>query len=152
MKSATAIAFDYHASRTLVVAICTVALLAIVALALSGMPLWLKIAVGVFACAYLAHALHRFLHTPVRRAAWHAAGHWRIADAGGTEHVAELEHAVVRSTWIVLRLRRSDRMPIALVLGPDNSDADLRRRLRVRLARVSDAIDVAIEPPRSGEG
>jgi toxin CptA len=140
MKSAPAIAFDYRPSRWLAVAVGGVAFLACVALALSGMPLWAKLAAASVACLCVAHSLRRFWLVPVRRVAWLEAGHWRIAEADGGEHVAELERAVVRGAWIILRLRRSARERLVLVLGPDNSEADLRRRLRVRLARVSEDV------------
>jgi hypothetical protein len=45
----------------------------------------------------------------------------------------------MRGAWIVLRLRLNDNRRLALVLGPDNCNADTHRRLRVRLARVRDA-------------
>jgi toxin CptA len=138
MKFAPAIAFDYRPSRWLGLAVGGVAFLACVAVALSGMPWWTKLAAAIAACCYAAHSLRRFWLVSVRRVAWHEAGHWRIAEADGAEHVAELEHAVVRGAWIVLRLQRSDGERLVLILGPDNSDADVRRRLRVRLARVRD--------------
>jgi len=102
----------------------------------SGVPLSAKLAVAIVACCYAIHSLRRFWLLSPHRVAWHEAGHWRIAGSDGAAHVADLEHAVVRGVWIVLRLRRSDGKRLALILGPDNSDADLRRRLRVRLARV----------------
>jgi len=95
-----------------------------------------KGALGAAAIGYAAFALRRFLRADVRRVAWHAAGHWRIVDTGGQEHVAELAHAVVRGAWIALNLRRVDGARVALLLAPDNCDAELRRRLRVRLARA----------------
>jgi len=144
MKSAPAIAFDYAPSRALSAAIVGMTLLALAALALSGVPLWPKVAIAVAACAYAGHALRRFWLLSVRRVAWHAAGHWRIADSDGAEHVADLEHAVVRGAWIVLRLRRSDGRRLALILAPGNSDAELRRRLRVRLARTGTTLPAAL--------
>lgn len=139
MKSAPAIAFDYGPSRWLAVAVAGVTLLAFVAVVLSGMPAWAKIAVAIVACVYAVHSLRRFWHPSARRVAWHEAGHWRIVAPDGIEHVADLEHAVVRGAWIVLRLRRNDKHRLTLLLGPDNCDADTQRRLRVRLARVRDA-------------
>jgi hypothetical protein len=79
----------------------------------------------------------------VRRAAWHPAGHWRIVDADGREHVAELQRATVRGEWIVLTLRRSDGKRVPLLLAPDVCDADTRRRLRVRLARGEESAQYA---------
>ena len=138
MKSAPAIAFDYRPSRWLAIAIVLVALLALIALALSGIDLWMKLVIGCVACIYAGYALWRFLYAPARRVAWHAAGHWRVADIDGDEHVAELQHAVVRGDWIVLTLRHSNGERVPLVLAPDNCDVDIRRRLRVRLARARD--------------
>ena len=137
MKSAPAIAIDYRPSRLLAAAIAVVGACAAFALALSGTPLWLKLALAAGACAYAAFELRRFLLAAPRRAVWHEAGHWRVIDSDGAEYVAELAGSVVRGDWIVLRLRRRDRSLTALILAPDNSAADLRRRLRVRLAHTA---------------
>jgi toxin CptA len=139
MKSAAAIAFDYRPSRWVAAAIASVTLLALAAIAVSGIPLALKIALASAASAYAAWSLRGFLRVNTRRIAWQQGGHWRIADIDGSEHVAELESGIVRGGWIVLRLRRADGRRIAIVLGPDNSDTDVRRRLRVQLTRVHDA-------------
>ena len=138
MKSAPAIAFEYRPSHWLAATIVLIALLALGALALSGVDFWMKLALAGAACIYAGYTLRHFLRVPARRVAWHAAGHWRVANVGGAEHVAELQHAVVRGDWIVLSLRRSDGVRVSLVLTPDNCDADIRRRLRVRLARARD--------------
>ena len=138
MKSAAAIAFDYRQSRWIAVAVVLIAMLAGLAVALSEVSLVSKVALACAAGAYAAWSLDRFLRTNnIRRAAWQQGGHWRLAEADGSEHVAELEHGSVRGGWIVLRLRRADKRRETLVLGPDNSDADTRRRLRVALARAS---------------
>jgi toxin CptA len=136
MKSVPAIAFEYRPSRWLLAAVVAVAMLAMASVELSGLPTWAKSGLVVFAVTCAGIALGRFWRPLVRRAAWNAAGHWRLIDADGREHVAELVRSVVRGAWIVLNLRRSDGKRIALILGPDNCDADTRRRLRVRLARV----------------
>ena len=144
MKSAPAIAFDYRPSRRLAAGIVAIALLSIVAVAFSGIAGWLGAVVGFAACVYAALALWRFLASPVRRVAWHTAGHWRLLDADGEEHAVELRHAAVRGSWIVLSLRRSDGRRVALVLTPDNCPADVQRRLRIRLASVRE-----VEPARA---
>ena len=140
MKSAAAIAFEYAPSRRLAAAIVAMLLLAIVGVAASGIPLWSKVVLAGLACAYGAHSLRALLRAPTRRVAWCEAGHWRIADNDDTEHVADLQSGIVRGNWIVLRLRRSDSRPVAIILGPDNCDAELHRRLRVRLARTREEI------------
>ena len=136
MKSAPAIAFDYRPSRLLAAALVAMLALALASVALSGFGVPAQGALAAAAIGYAALALRRSLRGDVRRVAWHAAGHWRIVDGDGQEHVADLAHAVVRGAWIALRLRRVDGARVALLLAPDNSDAELRRRLRVRLARA----------------
>ena len=64
--------------------------------------------------------------------------HW----ADGNDGRAQLESFRVLGAWILLRLRAADGRRVVLLLTPDNSDADLRRRLRMRLA-------VQAEPPDS---
>jgi len=139
MKSAPAIAFDYVPSRRLAAAIVMIALLAMLAVAFAGVATWVQLALACTLVAYAAHALRRHLRAATRRAAWHEAGHWRIALVDGEERVAELRHAVARAGWLVLTLRAGNGERVVLILGPDNSDADVRRRLRVRLARARHA-------------
>jgi hypothetical protein len=142
MKSAAAIAFNHRPSRWIAAAIGAMLALALSALALSDIAALPKLLVGTAALAYGALELRRFIGTPVRRLAWHEAGHWRIVLRDGTEHNAELRHAVVRGAWIVLVLQwGTARLP--LVLAPDNCDVDTRRRLRVRLARVQPEVPPA---------
>lgn len=134
MKSATAIAFDYRPSRWVLAAILAIAALALLSVALSGLPAWAKVGLCAVAAGSAGFALTRFLRPQIKRAAWQPGGHWRVIDGDGNEYVVELHHAVARSAWIVLNLRRSDGKRVALILGPDNCDTDTRRHLRVRLA------------------
>jgi toxin CptA len=143
MKSAPAITFEYAPSRWLAAAIVAIALLALTAVAFAGLGAWMKLALGCAVVAYAARALQRHLGASTLRVAWQEAGHWRIAPADGEERVAELRHAVIRGAWLVLTLRAGNGERVALILGPDNSDADVRRRLRVRLARARDAATAA---------
>lgn len=112
---------------------------AVVALGASGLPPWLKVLGGAAAgiCGVVAGV--RLLRVPVRRCAWHAGGEWRVRDADGIEHAASLRHATMRGPLIALVLSAGPLRDIALVLLPDNCDADTRRRLRVRLSRSRDA-------------
>jgi|SRR6185312_13975941 len=138
MKSAAVIAFDHRPSRLLLAAIAAVLSIAIVAVALSGAVLWLKIVLALAAAAYTAFAVRQSSRTAPRRLAWHEAGHWRIV-CGDGEHSAELSGATVRGAWIVLNLRRNDGVRTGVVLAPDNCDEETRRRLRVRLTRANAA-------------
>jgi toxin CptA len=143
MKSAPAIAFDYVPSRWLAAATAAIALLALAAVAFAGVATWVKLALGCAVIGYAAHSLRRHFEASTRRVAWHEAGHWRIALADGEGRAVELRHAVARGGWLVLTFRTGDGERVALILGPDNSDADVRRRLRVRLARARDATTTA---------
>ena len=138
MKSAPAVAFDYRPSRLLIAGIAAALLLAMLALSLCGMTIAVKLFFAVLALIYAVIATRRFLRSSPRRAAWHAAGHWRLAFADGEETVAELVGAAIRGAWIVLNFRTGNGRRIDLILAPDNSDAETRRLLRVRLSRSAE--------------
>lgn len=133
MTSARAIAFDYRPSRWLAAIVAGVAIAALVSIALSAFDPIVKLASSIVAMAYAGIVLRKFWTQKPLRVAWHDAGHWRLSDVN-EEHIAELVRSAVRGSWIVLNLRRHDGVRLALVLAPDNSDADTHRRLRVRLA------------------
>ena len=136
MKSAPAIVFDYRPSRWLIAAVVVVTVVALSAVMFCAMPPWAKVVAAMLACAYAVLSVRWFQRSSVAHAAWYAAGHWRLIDGAGIEHLAELQSGIVRGSWIVLRLRGNASRHAALILGPDNSDAELRRHLRVRLARA----------------
>lgn len=136
MKSAAAIAFDCGSSRILVAAVAGVWLLATVGAFASALPFALALLAAAAASAYAAVVVRRMLSAPIVRCAWHADGQWRVRDRGGIEHAATLRHASVRGPMIALVLRAGPLRDVAVILLPDNSDADVRRRLRVRLARA----------------
>jgi len=136
MKSAAAIGFDYRPSRLFAACVVLVWLFALLAVVACGLPAWSKVALAIVASLYAGWALRDFLRPRCRHLLWHAAGHWRAHDAGGQECVAELRHATVLGGLMVLSFRAASIGSAAIVLLPDNCDADTRRRLRVRLARV----------------
>ncbi|MFT3789655.1 MAG: hypothetical protein QM741_00965 [Rudaea sp.] len=142
MKSVPAITFDYRPSRTLWLATLAIAVLALAAIALCGLPAWSKFALVVATAIYATHSLRTLSAPGFTRVTWHSAGHWRLRDAAGSERVGELVHGVVLGALIVLVLRIDTKRATALVLLPDNCDAETRRRLRVRLARAG-SIDAA---------
>ena len=136
MKSAAAIGFDYRSSHVFAACIVLVWLFALLAVAFCGLPAWSKAALGIVASLYAGWTLRDLLRPSCRHLLWHAAGHWRAHDVGAQEHVAELRHASVLGGLIVLSFRAASLGKASIVLLPDNCDADIRRRLRVRLARV----------------
>ena len=136
MKSAPAIGFDHRPSRLVTVGATLLWLLALLALAVCGLPAWSKAALAAGASLYAGLALRQFLRQPCRHLLWHEAGHWRMRHADGQEHSAQLRHATVLGGVIVLSLRVASLGKTSIVLLPDNCEADTRRRLRVRLARI----------------
>jgi toxin CptA len=138
MKSVPVVAFDYRPSRLLTGALAVAFLLSMFALALSGMALAAKLLCGILAMVYAPLAMRRLFRASPCRAAWQAAGHWRLAFAEGPETVAELCGSAIRGSWIVLNLRVNDGRRVDLILAPDNSDVETRRLLRVRLSRNAD--------------
>jgi len=142
MKSAAAIAFDYRPSRWLQAGLACAALLAVLADAVSGMPAALKAAIGVMTLGYAIVELRRLRKPAIGRCAWHGDGQWRVRDAAGNDHAATLLRSSVRGGLVVLCLRVAEHRSVALVLLPDNCDADTRRRLRVRLSHA--AADVGV--------
>jgi len=111
------------------------AALAGVSLAISGILPLAKAIVAVIAAGYFGISLRRFLLNAPVRVVWQSSGSWRLIDRRHREFDAELIRATVRGEWILIELRRADRARVALVLAADNSDAETRRALRVRLSR-----------------
>lgn len=144
MKSAPAITFEYRPSRWVALVIAVLAALALVALAVCGMPWWIKLPIGACALAYAATRIVRFARMPAIKLSWYEAGHWRVVGLHDREMVAELQHAIVRAGWIVLTLRCSDAKCLRLLLTPDICNADTRRRLCVRLARTREASPLTV--------
>ncbi len=136
MKSVPAIAFDYRPSRWLAAGIVVVVLLALLAIAFCGLDIWARLGLATATAGYAAWSLRRFVRAPFDRVTWHSAGHWRLRDGAGQEHVAEFVRATVLGVLIVLILRIGPKRTIALPLLPDNCDTEIQRRLRVRLLRA----------------
>ena len=137
MRSAPAIGFEYRPSRTLTLLVASLIVLAVVAVALGGIPVWLKVVLDASASVYGAWSLRRFLGPRVPALSWRTDGSVsiRLADRHGVETVVQgaLHGARSLGPLIVLQLRW-ERGRANLWLLPDNLDADTRRRLRMRLA------------------
>ncbi|HEX5960812.1 MAG TPA: hypothetical protein VFY97_06155 [Rhodanobacteraceae bacterium] len=138
MKSAPAIGFSYRTSRWLLAGTPGIAVLAIVAVSISGSPAWLRWGSIVFIAAYAGAAFGRALRPRIRSLLWLADGGIEIRlrdsmrDSGRSVH-GELLGARVMGPLIVLTLRWPLRERAHLWLLPDNLDVDTRRRLRMRL-------------------
>jgi toxin CptA len=135
-KSVPPIAFEHKPSLRLVGALLIAAVLAGVSLAISGIPSLAKAIVAVVAAGYFGISLRRFLLRAPVRVVWQSSGRWRLVDRRHREIDAELIRSTVRGEWMLIELRRVDRARVALVLASDNTDAETRRALRVRLSRL----------------
>jgi len=136
MTSAPAIGFEYRPSRRLQRSLIAVAALALLALALCGLAGWLKLllAAGVLGATWFS--IRRLTASPVQAAGWSADAGWTLHLHPHQDVPATLASFRALGSLVLLRLRTADRGVQVLLLAPDNSDADIRRRLRMRLATL----------------
>jgi toxin CptA len=133
MTSAPAIGFEYRHSRWAQRLFVAVTVLALLAVLLSGLPWWLKPVFSLGAMAACRQAL-RSLRLPVVAVGWSGRSGWSLHGRDGAdEPAALLSHKVVRNA-VLLRMASRRHGKLTLWLMPDNTDADTRRRLRMRLA------------------
>ena len=134
MTSAPAIGFEYRPSRWLSRALLVVAALAAAALALCALPAWLKPVLILALLLAAWRTLRRLAAVPVTAAGWGADNQWVLHLHAREDVPATLASFRVLGSLVLLRLRTAERGVQVLLLAPDNSDADIRRRLRMRLA------------------
>ena len=136
MTSAPAIGFDYAPSRLLPRSLLLVAALAVVAVLASALPAWLRL-VTVLALALATwQARRRLAMTVVAAAGWSAESGWTLHTVNGEDLPASLVSFRVLGDLVWLRMQSAQHGICVLLLAPDNSDADIRRRLRMRLATM----------------
>lgn len=138
MRSAPSIAFEYRPSwwpRLLLIALGA---LALVAIGYSGAGPYLATTLAVGVIAGVLVAWRRGAASPVHRVTWRADGGWQLHLHDDTKVEATLLDARLVAGAIVLRLSRASRAREALLIFPDNLDADTRRRLRMRLSAGTD--------------
>lgn len=144
MTFAAPIAFDYRGSRVLCIVTTAITVLAIGALLLSGLPTkWVHALMLMVAVAGGSGAA-RVLQPQVCSVLWRADGSIEVATRQRTlqdavSFEAELRGARVLGPLVMLRLRWQHSDKAALWLLPDNTDADILRRLRVRIRAGVDA-------------
>ena len=137
MTSAPAIGFDYRPSRLPRQLLGTVAILALLSIVLSGLAWQWKIILAAGTLAALARSLDHLTRSPVAGVGL-AGTAWTLYAPDRTESTATLASFRVLGSLVLLRLDASGRTE-TLLLAHDNSDADLRRRLRMRLAALRGA-------------
>ncbi|WP_266181638.1 hypothetical protein [Dyella humicola] len=134
MTSAPAIGFEYSPSRWLPRLLAGMSMLALLAILLAAVPFWLKYPLALMPVLAARYAALRFKRSPVRGAGWSRDGSWTLRFASGDDLPASLGSFRVIADVIWLRLTLAGGGSVVLLLAPDNTDADIRRRLRMRLA------------------
>ncbi|HEX7325104.1 MAG TPA: protein YgfX [Rhodanobacteraceae bacterium] len=143
MNAPPPIGLRYRTSRWMLALFPGVAVLALVALWLSGLPRWAAGVATLAVCGWAGFALLRLLRPAIESLVWRSDGGVDLALGGAAGAVSPgvvqgtLQGARVLGPLIVLTLRRPQRQHQTLWLLPDNLDAGTRRRLRVRLATRS---------------
>ena len=133
MTSAPAIGFEYRPSRWIPRLFVAVTGMTVMAVVCSGVPLAPRIALATAAIVACRHALRR-LHLPIYAVGWTSQSGWTVRGADGGDDAATLSSFRVIRQLILLRLTSRRYGKLTLWLMPDNSDSDIRRRLRMRLA------------------
>ncbi|MGH8124987.1 MAG: protein YgfX [Rhodanobacteraceae bacterium] len=148
MKTAPAIGFRHRPSRLITAMMLAVALLALLAIWISGAPDWLRFVLSLLVAGYVGVAAKRQLRPRIRAVLWRADGGVELTfDGGRAGPVCEIQATItgtrVMGPLIVLALRWSPRGRATLWLLPDNLDFDTRRRLRMRLGAQAHAATVS---------
>jgi toxin CptA len=136
MTSAPAIGFEYRPSRLLRRVLVVVATVTVLAVALCGLAPWLKLLVGSAVLLVTWQSLRRLAAMPVAAAGWSADNDWTLHLIDYKDVPATLASFRVFGVFVLLRLQTVGHGVQVLLLAPDNSDADIRRRLRMRLATM----------------
>lgn len=136
MTSAPAIGFEYQPPRLLRMALIGIAALALWSIVLSGLPLYGQALLAAVVLTAAVQALRRLSRYPVAAAGWAADNQWTLHLASGDDVTASLLSFRALGAFVLLRLHSPELGVQTLLLGLDNSDADIRRRLRMRLATL----------------
>jgi toxin CptA len=137
MTSAPAIGFEYRPSRWVPRLFVAVTCLAVVALMVSGAPLFLRVVLALASLAACAQAIRR-LKLPIYAVGWASRSGWTLRGLDGADDAAALLSFRIVGQAVLLRLVSGRYGKLTLWLMPDNTDADIRRRLRMRLAVVAE--------------
>lgn len=132
MTSAPAIGFEYRPSRLLARLVLVMSIIAAIAVLACAMAWWWK---AILLTLVVLSVLRGTRQTnPPQSASWSAESGWRLRFGDGEELAVALRAWRVLGSCVLLQLERDRRHRYALWLLPDNSDTDIRRRLRMRLA------------------
>jgi toxin CptA len=153
MTSAPAIGFEYRPSRWLRRALALFSVLALLSLWLSALPAPLSALLSLLLLGAAIGCVRRQAASPVLAAGWGMEGDWSLRLRDGSDVKATLMASrTLGEGAIWLALRGPSPRPFILLLAADNSDADIRRRLRMRLqlapAQTVGPMDGTLSSPR----
>jgi hypothetical protein len=125
-------------SRLLAIVLLSVHGLALAIVLLLPLPWWGRVGLFLVTAASLYHGLWvhawRRASAAIAEALWDERGQWHLTLVSGRRHDAQLQgDSFVTQPLTVLNFRTGPLGLRSLVLTGDNMDADLLRRLRVRL-------------------
>jgi len=112
------------------------AALAVLAVMLSALDPWLKPLLIVMVLMATWRAIRQLAANPIAAAGWSADNAWTVRVPDHEDVPATLASFRVLGGFVWLRLQTAERGTRILLLAPDNSDADIRRRVRMRLATL----------------
>jgi toxin CptA len=133
MTSAPAIGFEYRRSRWVPRLFVAVTCLTVVAVMASGAPLLIHVVLASALVAACVQAIRR-LQLPIYAVGWANRSGWTLRGLDGADDAAVLLSFRIVGQLVLLRLVSGRYGKLTLWLMPDNTDADIRRRLRMRLA------------------
>ncbi|HET8899398.1 MAG TPA: hypothetical protein VFN09_11565 [Rhodanobacteraceae bacterium] len=144
MTSGPPIGFEFRPSRWLLAATLLVALLALLALAMSGLALMPRLLGGGLLLAFAVRRLRYWRQPRVRAVVWRDGDDASLALSSGFDAAATLMHARALGPLIVLEFAWEPRQRACLWLLPDNLDAVHRRHLRMRILARAGAEESAV--------
>ncbi len=142
MASAPAIGFEYRSPRRLSQAVLAMGALAAWSIWLCGLPIIAKALMSAAVVLLASRAAWRVAHSPVVAAGWGDGDQWTLRFATQSDAAATLLSSRVLGGFVMLRLDAPGNGVQTLLLGPDNADVDIRRRLRMRLANQPAAVSL----------
>jgi len=143
MTSAPAIGFEYQPSRVIRRLLFFIGVLAVISVTLCTLAMWLKWLLLAAMLLALGSAIHRSAKSPVVAAGWGADNGWTLHLLSHEDVPAALASFRVLGMFVLLRLQTVEHGVQVLLLASDNSDGDIRRRLRMRLATLQPGAEAA---------
>ena len=143
MTFAPAIGFEYIPSRWLPRLSAGVAALSILAVLCCAAMAWIKLLLVVLVLLATWRSWQSVSARIVVAVGLSANNDWTVRLSTGEDAPAVLASFRVLGPFVLLRLRTTAVGMQVILLTPDNSDDDTRRRLRMRLAAMSAAQETA---------